>query len=198
MKINLELSLFLSLFSYGKPSVSILKEIESPFYTVMVENKSFLPTNKHSTRQFSTQKHYRVKTPNHTKFIHPTRWNPSPFSITTYPTQPTTAATTTGVATNGPVGGVGVDLVWRWVTAQPTVSDARTERLARRPPPGSSQPQTLGVAVRPPHGPGVAARPPPSGRGWLRRAWGGHRAVELPISGHQGAFCPEYRGSSGP
>jgi hypothetical protein len=43
--------------------------MESPFYTVMAKNKSFLPTNKHLTRQFSTPKQYMVKTPNHTKFM---------------------------------------------------------------------------------------------------------------------------------
>jgi hypothetical protein len=46
------------------------------------------------------------------------------------------------------------------VTARPnpTVSDARIEGLARRPPPGSGQPQTPGVAAQPSHGPGVAAQ----------------------------------------
>jgi hypothetical protein len=51
-----------------------------------------------------------------------------------------------------------------------------TERLARRPPPSLGQPKTSGVAARPPHGLGVAVQPPPSGRGWPHRAWGGHRA----------------------
>jgi hypothetical protein len=58
-----------------------------------------------------------------------------------------------------------------------TVSDARTKGLARRPPRGSGQPQTPGVAARPPNGQGVAAQPPPSVRGWPRKAWGGHRAT---------------------
>lgn len=64
---------------------------------------------------------------------------PSPFPITTSPTQPVTTATTIAVATNGLADGVGVDLGWRWVIPSSSLVGqwlvtTRIEGLAQRPP----------------------------------------------------------------